>query len=465
MGDLGIPASRRERNPLIDEDGWRMLCFIREHSDAPRWNYRVGDRLLAQDLPAVDAFRRRIGEQRPRWSAEPPAWLVDWVRALRERVPLFHQRLPLGFDPRRGWAYLPTMSREDIAQHIERLVPTDADLSRLIVYETNGTSTCHALDVPNHPSCVARNHPLLEYALARHGVLPRFSNRHVACINVGAEARTVMFPSVFAVWNNAGFAKINLHTASWKPDRARRFFQALGPEFLTGDPVAFGELARWGIDYRPKALVSTAASLSVALKRQLEATYGCPVVDYYSTTETGPIAYSSPDGQGYSQLAPDIHLEILDEDGFPVAPGELGEIAVSGGRNPYLPLLRYRTGDFARLQPAGTQSDPAPRLLDLHARQPVLFRAVTGAPVHPLDIGYVLRTQLWVQHELLQRADGSLRLSIRPGLGQSIDRPALREGLLQLFGELEIEIVERPDLGEDRPGGKVIAYRSELSPV
>ncbi|WPL18667.1 AMP-binding enzyme [Thiorhodovibrio winogradskyi] len=457
-------AARQDRNPLLDAAGWRMFCFLHQHPRAPRWNYQVGDRLLAKDLPALHAYRQRIIQERPRWQPDPPDWLLAWVERLLPKVPLWRERLPAGFDPRRDWVHIPTSCREDIASRIEQLVPQNAELSRLIVYETNGTSTGHALDVPNHPAAVALNHPLLEFALSRHGVRPRFDAQHVACVNVGSEARTVTFANVFAAWNNAGFAKVNLHEASWSRDQARRFFAEVQPEFLTGDPVAFAAYADWAIDYKPMAMVSTATMLSAELKQHLEARHGCPVIDFYSTTETGPIAYAGPNGDGFSQLPPDLYLEILDPEGYPVEAGTLGEIAVSGGRNPYLPLLRYRTGDHARLDPAGNPQDPAPRLHDLHARAPVLFRAASGAPVHPLDIAYILRTQSWVQHELLQGADGSLRLTIRPGLIARIDRQALRDGFDVLFGKLPLEIIEDPQLGSNRPGGKVIAYRREQSP-
>lgn len=463
-------AARQERNPLLDAAGWRMFRFLHQHPRAPRWNYQVGDRLRTEDVPALHAYRQRIARERPRWQPGPPDWLLAWIERLRPRVPLWRERLPAGFDPRRDWVHIPTMCREDIASRIDQLVPQDAELSRLIVYETNGTSTGHALDVPNHPAAVALNHPLLEFALARHGVRPAFDAQHVACVNVGAEARTVTFANVFAAWNNAGFAKVNLHQASWSREQAQAFFAEVQPEFLTGDPVAFAAYTDWDIDYRPKAMVSTATRLSAELKQQLRARHGCPVIDFYSTTETGPIAYTGPSGgdrgdDRFSLLPPDLYLEVLDPDGFPVTSGELGEITLSGGRNPYLPLLRYRTGDHARLDPAGTAADPAPRLHDLHARAPVLFRALSGAPVHPLDIAYVLRTQVWVQHELLQRADGSLRLTIRPGLATRIDRQALEDGFEALFGKQRLEIIEDPRLGEGHAGGKVLAYRSELSPA
>jgi phenylacetate-CoA ligase len=355
------------------------------------------------------------------------------------------------------------MCRQDIISRIHRLTPLDVDLRRLIVYETNGTSTGHALDLPNHPGAVAQNHPLLEFALARHGVTPEFNDRRVACVNIGAEAGTVMFPNVFAVWNNAGFAKVNINPSVWTAPQASDFLADLQPQFLTGDPIAFSELARWGIDYRPSALISTATTLASELQTRLQQCYQCPVIDFYSTTETGPIAFSASDGEGLSLIAPDLFIEILDEAGYPLPPGELGEITVSGGRNPYLPLLRYRTGDFARLA-TGNALDPTPRLVDLHARKPVLFRDAAGATIHPLDISTMLRHFPWSQHELLQAADASLHLTIKPGLGQPLDQRALRQAFTELFGKLPLEITPDPHLGEDRPGGKVIAFRSELTP-
>ncbi len=42
-------------------------------------------------------------------------------------------------------------------------------------------------------------------------------------------------------------------------------------------------------------------------------------------------------GKHDSLLAQDVYVEI---------PGERGEITLTGGRSPYLPLLRYRTSDL-----------------------------------------------------------------------------------------------------------------------
>jgi phenylacetate-CoA ligase len=275
-----------------------------------------------------------------------------------------------------------------------------------------------------------------------------------------------VYASVFAAWDEAGFARVNLHPAAWPsgPASARRFLGALAPGFLSGDPASFAELLRWDVELRPAALLSTALALSPALQAALSARYRCPVIDWYSTTETGPIACSRPGGPGLALLAPDLFVELVDGAGRPVPEGTRGEIAVTGGRNPYLPLLRYRTGDFARMALVpGPRGEPEPRLLDLEGRAAVLFRADDGSPVNPVDVGRALRHRFAVvQHEFVQRADRSCTARLRPAAGLPVDAEQVEAELRALFGpgtRLEVQI--DPELGA---AGKPVPYRCELEP-
>ncbi len=450
-------SAARLLNPLISEAGARALDRIRQHPCAPRWTHEIGDHLLAEDLSAVDDFRGRLDRAAlPERAA--PGWLVLWASRLREQVPLWGERIPEGFDFERDWAYLPTMCRADLAAAAERFVPLDADLGRLIVYETSGT-TGHALRVPHHPGAVAKLHALGERALAWHGAKVQQGPDGLACMNLHAQARIWTYAAIFSVWREAGFARVNLNPHAWSggPEHARRFVEELSPGFLAGDPASFAELLRWEIRARPSALLSTAVALPRPLAERLGQRFGCPVLDWYSTTETGPIACSKPGADGLALLAPDLHVELLDEQGFPVPDGERGEITVSGGRNPFLPLLRYRTGDFARFEAQGGER----RLADLEGRGAVLFRALDGSPVNPVDVGRTLRHDFAVlQHEFLQRADGSCRAVLRPVPGIPVSAEAVRAGLLELFGagaRIDVELDER--LGRDR---KPVPYQSEL---
>jgi phenylacetate-CoA ligase len=460
-----IPDAWRRRSPLMTEGGWRTLQTIQQHADAPRWSYTVGDRVEGSDLAPLDDYRRRVMRREgAQTGPTPSAAMLDWVRAQRAISPIFERLIPHGFDLERGWAHLPTMSREDIASRLELIVPRDADLSRVLTYDTSGT-TGHAIYMPHHPRAVALGHALLEYVMARWGrpLAPRAGE--VVGANLCAQAKTYIFPTIFTVWDQAGFVKVNLRESDWSTGRAGagRFLQDMAPQFITGDPVTFAELLDWDLKLTPNLLISTAVQLSPGLAARVSAHVGAPVVDWYSMTETGPIAYQAPGVEGLHILPPDLHVEILDEDGFPAAPGERGEIVVTGGRNPYLPLLRYRTGDHGRMAYGATASDVTPRILELEGRGDILFRGADGRPVKPIDIGRTLRQRaVFVQHQLTQRLDGSCELVIRPAPNLPVDTEEIAGLLRELFGP-GTPVTVRLDarLGEGSPGGKVMPFVQE----
>lgn len=454
-------------NPLIDGVAYRLRERILQHPAAPAWNYRVGDRVERVDVDAFEGLRERLQRSRrsrakPRVHTGPPEALLERVDTLRGRVAIFAEHLHGVTDLAASWAAIPTMSRSDLVERLVDVVPVDADLARLIVYDTSGT-TGHALHVPHHPGAMAQNHALLEHLLALHGARPKLGPGRVACFNVGAHLSTVMFATVFAVWGGAGFAKVNLHRRVWDPARARRFFEDLEPELVTGDPLGLAELLAWDVDARPAAIVSSATTLTPALAAALRARFGCPVIDSYATTETGVVAATAPDGFGLEILPPDLHVELVDADGAPVPEGARGEICVSGGRNPYLPLLRYRTGDFARFVRHDARGRAAePRLVDLEARAPVVFLAGDGAAVSPVDVGRIIRTYPVAQHAFTQRRDRSCALAVRPIAGSCVDVRALGAELEALFGpSVPVAIEIDATLGA---AGKVVPFTAESGP-
>jgi phenylacetate-CoA ligase len=442
--------------------GEAMLRRLREHPDAPRFNYMTGDRLWPNDLELISQFREELKNRRNPRDANPPDWLVERFHQLRDLIPYLRRIVPRGHDLRQLWHELPTMSRIDLALRPWEFVPDDASLDRLIIYRTAGT-TGHPISVPHHPLAVRCYEPLLEFALAQFGIQPRFDPEVVACLLVGAQIRTYTYATVLYNWQGAGFAKLNLRQTEWPHDGSQqRYFTAMSPQFLTGDPVSFAEMLRLDIDCQPLALVTTSVAMSPALKQRLTIRYQAPVIDWYSLVETGPVGYACPHGHGYHLLPHDLHVESLRADGSPAAPGERGEITVSGGRNIFFPLFRYRTGDFGRLDfapcPCG---DLLPRLLDLEGRVPVLIRASDGTPVTTVDLSRLLREFPLLLHEFVQHADQSCELVVRPLPGAFVDLDAIAAALGQVLGDLPLALRADPSLGE-RADGKAIPYRSEL---
>jgi phenylacetate-CoA ligase len=438
-----------DRFPLLTESGRTLLTRLREHPHAPRWNFRCGERLTSAGLEEVrtyaDALHTRPHGWRP---GEVPGWVGEHVERCRQEVPFYRKRLAgAGAD----FFALPRTEREDLRREPWSFVPDTADLNEMVAYTTSGTMGERLL-LPAHPVAPACYLPLYEAALAASGVRIEGGERLIL-VHAAFQRRTLTYPSVMSYFDSAGFAKVNLNPAEWRsPVDPVRFLEE-SPEFYTGDPVSFAELARVPLAAAPKALISTGAALLPGLRRRLEEHFGCLVLDLYSLNECGPVAFSS--GAGHDLLPHNLFVEVLDAEGRPCPGGVRGEITVTGGVNPYLPLVRYRTGDVAALDFSG----PVPRLLGLEGRGPVVFRTAAGVPFHSLDVSTTLRDLPLPMMMLQQRADGSLRFRTRCD-DATASEASLR--LRDLFGGLPLETERVPEgVAWD---GKLIQYQSDVGP-
>jgi phenylacetate-CoA ligase len=135
----------------------------------------------------------------------------------------------------------------------------------------------------------------------------------------------------------------------------------------------------------------------------------------------------------------DLYVEILDAEGEVCATGERGEITVTCARNPFLPLLRYRTGDYAALE----VEDGQPVLIGFEGRQPVTFVTTAGKLVNNIDVTQALEALPLGQFSLHQHADGALLFKARGG---DFEAAAIERALHRLFGfqqPLRVEELER----------------------
>ena len=80
----------------------------------------------------------------------------------------FRQRLS-GLVMPREWNGIEPMTRMDMQSRLEQIVPLDADLSRLVINPTSGT-TGHPIPAPNHPASVGCYDPMIQYALRMNGL-------------------------------------------------------------------------------------------------------------------------------------------------------------------------------------------------------------------------------------------------------------------------------------------------------
>jgi phenylacetate-CoA ligase len=436
-----------ERFPLLTDEGHKLLQRLREHPHAPRYTATCGNRLTAEYLRQVLEYEAELNVAPKGWGQGTlPPWLKDFMAMCFRDVP-FYRRYG---EPPTNFFDLPTIDRSDLSREPWSFVPDPLPLDDLIIHATSGT-TGHPLVIPSHPIVGACYTPLFKAALALKGIELESGRGQVACILVGYQQRAYTYPSVTPHQDEAGHLKLNLHPDDWRdPDDRARFLDDCNPEIYTGDPIAFAELMKLSLKTRPRALISTAMVLLPGLRQQLETHFGCPVLDVYSMNETGPMAVEHEGVQVL--LQPRLYVEILDPEGVACPPGERGEVVVSGGLNFYLPLLRYRTNDYASLEWRGGQ----PVLVGLEGRPPTIYRTMSGQKINNLDVTGALKHLALPQFSLHQSADGSLHMKMRRA---AADMAQIRAALLNLFGQDQPLTLEEVD----SLGDKVIQYTSDLN--
>jgi phenylacetate-CoA ligase len=154
--------------------------------------------------------------------------------------------------------------------------------------------------------------------------------------------------------------------------------------------------------------------------------------------------------------AEDIVLELVDEAGRVVAPGQSGEIVVTHLASRAFPFVRYRTGDFGVLA-----KEPCPCGRGLPVLDQILGRstdfvvAADGTVLHGLALIYVVRDLPGIaSFRIVQESRELTRVELVPGPGfDPAVKTAIRDGMRRRLGDgVEILVEEMAVLPRERSG-------------
>jgi phenylacetate-CoA ligase len=141
--------------------------------------------------------------------------------------------------------------------------------------------------------------------------------------------------------------------------------------------------------------------------------FNVPVANEFGSRDAGFIAHANSHQQMLLLSESNI-LEVLDTEGNPVKPGDIGEAVITGLCSEAQPFIRYRTGDMVRLS---LESDKDGR--GLHVLDEIVGRSTdfivhqNGSIVHALAAIYVLRETLGVeQFKIIQQAINEFEILI-----------------------------------------------------
>jgi phenylacetate-CoA ligase len=197
----------------------------------------------------------------------------------------------------------------------------------------------------------------------------------------------------------------------------------LRPQKMYGYASAFALLAGylasrgWRAPGTLRAIFTTAEPLFDFQREAIAATFGCRVATEYGSRDAGLTANECPEGS--------LHVPaegmLVEVDG--AGADGLGEIIVTNLYSPAMPIIRYRTGDLGRLEPAPCPCGRGlPRLASVEGRRTDFLVAADGRLLHALSIIYILRdtpglTQFRVVQEELERV--TIQIAPRDALAEA----------------------------------------------
>jgi phenylacetate-CoA ligase len=249
------------------------------------------------------------------------------------------------------------------------------------------------------------------------------------------------------------------------PDRVPNYVEAFNryrPKVLTGYAHSHFTLGRMmleqgiALSYQPKALVLSSEKLTSRMKVVIEQAFQARPYEEYGAVENCVLATECESGNLH--VNPDFGIvEIVDEQGIPVPPGQSGRIICTGLLNETQPLIRYDIGDVGAfsIHSCACGRDQLPVLQEIFGRsedvviapdgrQTVRFHALFINLPHVLE-GQVIQEQL----DFIR-----VRVVARSGFDDQ-ERALIAHRLQERLGAIRVEVecvdeIERTERGKFR---------------
>ena len=243
------------------------------------------------------------------------------------------------------------------------------------------------------------------------------------------------------------------------------------PKMLFGYPSALAHIAhraeatgRRMNNLGIRVAFVTSECLYSEQRSQIEKVFGCRVANGYGGRDAGFIAHECPEG-GMHITAEDIVIEIVDEAGNVLAPGQAGEIVITHLATRDFPFIRYRTGDVAVLGHSNCRCGRGLPLIEaIQGRTTDFVVARDGTVMHGLVLVYVLRDMQGLRaFKIVQESLDLIRVLIVPdGNLPPASINHIREEFRRRLGStVEILVDQVPEIPRETSG----KYRYVVSRV
>ncbi|NQV36303.1 MAG: phenylacetate--CoA ligase family protein [Phycisphaeraceae bacterium] len=101
--------------------------------------------------------------------------------------------------------------------------------------------------------------------------------------------------------------------------------------------------------WRPETIVTAAEGLRPGMRELIEAQLGGKVSLSYGSREFMLIGMECSEHAGYHISSDNLYVEVVDDEGKPLPPGEVGRIVITDLHNEATPFIRYEIGDLGSM--------------------------------------------------------------------------------------------------------------------
>ena len=231
---------------------------------------------------------------------------------------------------------------------------------------------------------------------------------------------------------------------------------------LEGFPSVLAILAdfaeRRGKTIPMRAIFTSGEPLYPDAHARIERVFRSRIFDTYGMTELCGLIQECEAGEMH--LAPEYgYLEILNDRGEPVAPGEEGHFVWTGFLNTAMPLVRYRVGDRGKWWTGAPCAcgRAFPRIVPTITRESDVLRAPDGRLFSPRALNQLLKqtTALRFCQFVHDRQDRVVVRGVASGALGSEEVMKVRARLQKLLGSSANVTAELSDAPISRQGGKI----------
>ena len=181
------------------------------------------------------------------------------------------------------------------------------------------------------------------------------------------------------------------------------------PDYLMVYPSLLRSLLAWfsASGKRPgrlREIRTVGETVDASLREACHDVLGIPIVDGYSSEEMGYIALQCPISDAYHVLSDSVLVEVIGDNGKPCAPGEMGQVVVTGLHNFAMPMVRYAVGDYAEVGGPCACGRTLPTIARIVGKIRNLITLPSGKRYRPIFVKDMKEFPMIRQYQMIQRS-------------------------------------------------------------